>query len=272
VCGKIKEFFPTIKTPQISYFDKDEEPVRISNDPEFNYSVRWATHRNDGMIVLNISEKPSYVEPLKSFLNVACNMFGFDKDEEDIHDLCEELPERVDFITTKLQKAYSQRHEVLSLAEDILSEGMKEFEQRVNPVVPEEEIEISRPIPQMQHNAACDHCSAMIKGVRYKCMNCPDYDLCSQCESENMYNSFHDETHVFVKLVKPSQSLPQKEEPLPEPELEPEPEPEEEPHDEQTESHLFHLEKLGFPDRARNIALLTENGGDFHAVLDRLLL
>jgi hypothetical protein len=31
----------------------------------------------------------------------------------------------------------------------------------------------------VSHNAICDCCDFPITSVRYKCLNCPDYDLCS---------------------------------------------------------------------------------------------
>jgi len=42
-----------------------------------------------------------------------------------------------------------------------------------------------------------------IIGIRYKCSNCPDYDLCESCESVNLEKSLHDPTHVFLKIYRP---------------------------------------------------------------------
>ncbi|QRW09121.1 Zinc finger, ZZ type protein [Ceratobasidium sp. AG-Ba] len=41
----------------------------------------------------------------------------------------------------------------------------------------------SRPMQPAQHSAACDLCSSRIVGVRYKCVACPDYDVCQRCFS-----------------------------------------------------------------------------------------
>lgn len=35
-----------------------------------------------------------------------------------------------------------------------------------------------------------------IRGVRYKCANCVDFDLCEMCEGANS----HINTHVFLKI------------------------------------------------------------------------
>jgi len=52
-----------------------------------------------------------------------------------------------------------------------------------------------------RHPATCDLCSQTINGVRWKCLNCPDWDSCSSCAATI------DETHPghsFVKLYRAS--------------------------------------------------------------------
>ena len=45
----------------------------------------------------------------------------------------------------------------------------------------------------------CDGCNARpIVGVRYKCSECPDFDLCQDCEAKDVHNH-----HVFLKLKTP---------------------------------------------------------------------
>merc|ERR1712107_668420 len=46
------------------------------------------------------------------------------------------------------------------------------------------------------HHATCDECQQTIIGVRYKCLVCPDFDLCETCEVNNSH------PHVFAKLYK----------------------------------------------------------------------
>eukprot|EP00126_Sphaerothecum_destruens_P002988 Sdes_comp16434_c0_seq1m5774 len=43
----------------------------------------------------------------------------------------------------------------------------------------------------------CNSCSVNpIRGIRYKCANCVDHDLCESCESQDRHNK----THVFIKI------------------------------------------------------------------------
>jgi hypothetical protein len=49
-------------------------------------------------------------------------------------------------------------------------------------------------------NVGCDMCGASpIMGIRYKCVNCPDFDLCETCEAKDN----HDKSHVFLKIRRP---------------------------------------------------------------------
>ncbi|KAF8746814.1 Ig-like domain from next BRCA1, partial [Rhizoctonia solani] len=54
----------------------------------------------------------------------------------------------------------------------------------------------ARPGPPA-HSAACDMCSSRIRGVRYKCTACPDYDVCESCfrVSEEVHPG-----HSFAKV------------------------------------------------------------------------
>ena len=44
----------------------------------------------------------------------------------------------------------------------------------------------------------CDGCEGSIRGPRFKCISCPDYDLCKQCEEKGLHPE-----HEFVKFRKP---------------------------------------------------------------------
>eukprot|EP00043_Microstomoeca_roanoka_P002700 m.39865 g.39865 ORF g.39865 m.39865 type:complete len:257 (-) comp11661_c0_seq4:1128-1898(-) len=61
----------------------------------------------------------------------------------------------------------------------------------------------------VHRGVTCNNCKASpIKGVRYKCANCADFDLCADCELLEVHNP----KHVFIKLktVVPPQLNPRK--------------------------------------------------------------
>ena len=71
---------------------------------------------------------------------------------------------------------------------------------------------------QTVHNGyACDGCQALpIIGTRYRCQDCPDYDLCDKCHQQNQTSSFHFAGHTFKAIdgqkEDPLESMPRVEE------------------------------------------------------------
>jgi len=50
---------------------------------------------------------------------------------------------------------------------------------------------------EVHHNVACDGCGVSpIKGIRFKCSVCPDFDLCAKCE----VGSEHSQQHPLLKI------------------------------------------------------------------------
>ncbi|KAJ3301882.1 hypothetical protein HDV03_000249 [Kappamyces sp. JEL0829] len=49
----------------------------------------------------------------------------------------------------------------------------------------------------IHRSVTCNHCEiSPVRGWRYKCANCVDYDLCSSCEALDV----HFKTHTFIKI------------------------------------------------------------------------
>ncbi|KAF9974904.1 hypothetical protein BGZ73_001603 [Actinomortierella ambigua] len=60
-------------------------------------------------------------------------------------------------------------------------------------------------VDQTAHcGVVCDGCNQDIYGVRYKCGNCADYDLCGNCEAMDIHG--HDPNHIFLKIRRPIES------------------------------------------------------------------
>ncbi|KAI0639950.1 hypothetical protein C8Q77DRAFT_1164747 [Trametes polyzona] len=59
----------------------------------------------------------------------------------------------------------------------------------------------ARDVEPVVHNAMCNLCDSRIRGDRFKCLECPDYDLCQLC-----YKIVNDQHpgHGFVKVSEPA--------------------------------------------------------------------
>ncbi|XP_058125440.1 protein ref(2)P-like [Anopheles coustani] len=54
-----------------------------------------------------------------------------------------------------------------------------------------------------QHTTvSCDVCDQMVVGHRYKCLICPDYDLCMTCEAQ-----YRHKDHVMLRIPRPIDML-----------------------------------------------------------------
>jgi hypothetical protein len=59
------------------------------------------------------------------------------------------------------------------------------------------------------HAAICDQCKAQIRGVRFKCAVCDDFDLCAVCfQKHNSVGRLHDAEHLFLTIVAPLHGSP----------------------------------------------------------------
>lgn len=49
----------------------------------------------------------------------------------------------------------------------------------------------------------CDGCDAQVVGARFRCSNCMDHDLCTQCYFSPKLRSIHDQSHCFFMINAP---------------------------------------------------------------------
>jgi len=54
---------------------------------------------------------------------------------------------------------------------------------------------------EIHQNIICDGCEQNpLVGPRYKCKECPDYDLCAQCIGQNLVNGTHRRDHHVIRM------------------------------------------------------------------------
>jgi len=55
----------------------------------------------------------------------------------------------------------------------------------------------SEPGP-LHYGVTCDGCEGEVRGVRYKCLSCPDYDLCVRCQAAGKHSE-----HEMITIEHP---------------------------------------------------------------------
>ncbi|XP_053398816.1 sequestosome-1-like [Mercenaria mercenaria] len=93
----------------------------------------------------------------------------------------EELLEALGFISDSLLKIYIKTNETASSTSTV--QQTQEAHGKVH------------------QGVICDGCNGLVKGIRYKCMECDDYDLCTVCEQKGTHPE-----HNMMKINKPSRA------------------------------------------------------------------
>lgn len=96
---------------------------------------------------------------------------------------------------TDFKRVYGQ-----TFAEDMLSSDEERTNNPFKDPVPERAREEQR--EGIHPNIWCDKCGEHVRGLRYKCNQCPDYDLCSRCVTRNdaavIHTAAHDHTFKII--------------------------------------------------------------------------
>lgn len=55
---------------------------------------------------------------------------------------------------------------------------------------------------EIHFGVTCDGCQGGVRGFRYKCMQCPDFDLCGKCETAGQHPG-----HTIIRVSGPMVSV-----------------------------------------------------------------
>ena len=95
-----------------------------------------------------------------------------------------------------IKKDLSEEEKIKESIRSLVHSKLKSFEDNIINEIKEN----SKPIHK---GIKCNGCGMEnIKGIRYKCSTCLDYNLCENCEEDTN----HDEAHLFLKITKPISS------------------------------------------------------------------
>ena len=213
---EITKRFAGVENFEVSYLDDEDDVIKITSNIEFREALSFAVNTNDNLLILTISTKPEVVpepvpivsEPeqpavLQPIVDFACKLFNGVIPDAQVQ---QDFSQRVSQANAVFQSGVADLKNVLN---DVKIELEKQANDILDKAVELTEVSVKQPEVQLPvHNAICDACNAPIAGIRYKCLLCPDYDLCASCEAKNPSGEIHDGSHYFAKLYNPSQKLP----------------------------------------------------------------
>jgi len=115
------------------------------------------------------------------------------QDQSPLDDLVATFSPYIDAFETQLS-------DIVPKIEEQVKGVLPKIEETVKGVLPkiEETLEHAYQTQEVIHPAICDNCNERIRGIRFKCTQCPDFDLCTKCNQLKIHPE-----HLFQKVDKP---------------------------------------------------------------------
>ena len=189
---------------QYSYFDSDGDRVLFNTEEEFKEFLNHASTIGY-MITIFAYAKPDVEAPPPSPSSSLSESQEESFESSNIIHHDEEEQEK---------PAEEQESEILPSNIDE-NDNKPVEEQKEKEVQPQFNIKYQLPLgrqfqrkiqPGGEYKVVCDHCDQEITNLRYKCLQCPDYDLCENCEElrcKQENNQIHPDDHIFAKIRHP---------------------------------------------------------------------
>lgn len=199
---KTESFLPIDETSKKYQFIEEKQNREIRHQEDFELMSKNYKNEKTTKILVNIIEKEdiideiplSHVFPKNSLNEESINIsispnidLNIKKDEEDPEDkIKNDIKELV-------------RNKMKDLEDNIVQDIYKSIKTQMN--LNEEKYNIELNQNELIHkDIKCNQCNEEnIKGIRYKCLQCQNFNLCSNCEAKNE----HDPNHIFIKIRKP---------------------------------------------------------------------
>jgi len=228
----LRNLFSTLpQTFTVKYQDDDNDYITIASDIELEEAITLATSKNN-MLRLFIEAKANVPENKpQEEIKIKAIPVNIEKGKEKVpEDKSESKPkapeQNFSMNMQPISELFSQFVPMLNNPQ-LLSEFVTPFvEQFIKPNIQpkcpytgpvsdearsrcpyfqkqqplKQDSVPSAPASNIHIGVTCDGCNkSPIVGVRYKCANCANFDLCEECEAKG---GLHISTHVFVKIPK----------------------------------------------------------------------
>ena len=196
---KAKEFKPINENAQRYQFIEENTNREIRNQEDFNLMSEEYQKDKIVKISINIIDKPLEIsEP-----NFSQSEISIRKAEDEILSINNNFEEsKIEEPDEKMKREIKEivNNKMKNLEENIAQDIFQSIKTQLSKN--EQNILNEKNSNKIIHIYKCNNCGKEnIEGIRYKCTNCPDYNLCEKCES----NSEHIPSHVLLKIRRPIQ-------------------------------------------------------------------
>lgn len=198
---KAKDFVPIDEKTQKYQFIDETANKEVRHQEDFDLMDNEYENQKTIKISVNVIDKE--VEPSENIfamsdiaqVNPEQEIISFNKTAES-NEIKEEADDKM---KREIQEIVNNKMKDLqeNIAQDIFQSIKQELTKAEQNLKNNNNINANEIIHQ---GINCNNCEEKnIKGIRYKCIHCPDYNLCQKCESEVI----HVPNHIFIKIRKP---------------------------------------------------------------------
>lgn len=193
-----KNLFSLSEQVSFKYKDDEGDQITVTSEQEMEEAIRLMKPQNILKFEVVCEEKKCRKEKKEKCKSSNSNCNNNSGTETSFFNVLENLVSENPFIRDLLGNLEVEVKSIPDNLKDVLPEFFEQFGIETKQSTPQ-----PQPIPKPQeikpfHNAICDSCNSQIRGIRYKCTACPDYDLCETCETKK--TTVHPD-HVFQTVA-----------------------------------------------------------------------
>jgi len=179
------------------YKDEDGDHITVSSDRELGEAFRLCGEKQTVHLIIVASRSKSSSSKSPSASPVLDTLDRFAKEAE------KELSNAYDFLAPHVQQLQQHIKDFLEIG-DKKAKTLPSSTDAKPATVPSKPAPAPAPAPKpvLHFRVMCDGCKQNpIQGPRFKCLDCPNYDLCERCKDKE--GPHQHSTHKFSKIDRP---------------------------------------------------------------------
>ena len=198
---KAKEFHPINESTQRYQFIEENTNREVRHQEDFALMSQEYEKEKIIKISINVVDKPIEIsEP-----NFSVSNLSIKKNEDELMSINNNLDDlKIEEPEDKMKREINQivDNKIQNLKENIAQDIFQSIKIQLSKNEQNIIKEKNNKNNIIHKGVKCNNCGMEnIEGTRYKCINCPDYNLCEKCEA----NFDHITNHIFLKIRRPIQ-------------------------------------------------------------------
>jgi len=193
ILERVRLLYPTIGHFRLTWTDHENDQVTLASDEDLQVALAEGTNNNSLRLTLIPSPSTS-----SSSTTTAQPMITKESTTEILNIPAMEEEMMIEDRNPKGKEPDTINHNVDTTANN--SSQQPQPQQQREEQFEEEREQYDEQGRIIHPHITCDGCNRPLTGIRYKCAECDNFDLCEECEAKNE----HPAEHVVLKIRKPT--------------------------------------------------------------------